>query len=148
MNKLNDAQRAFVNKYLEGLTGKKTVSAFEAYMYAYPESSKDAAYADASRLLKNTAVQYEIKQRLSEMAMSANEVLLRLASKARGSEDEKIQLQALELLGKTFGLFLDRTDITSKGDSISLADYLNGMTNAVKDKEKKNKYAGITVTTE
>lgn len=55
----------------------------EAYQRVYPECSRATARANAARLLANASVKTELKRRVDEMAMSADEVLVRLAEQAR-----------------------------------------------------------------
>ena len=52
-------------------------------------------------------------------------VLIKLAERARDTSNKQAQLRAIELLGKTKGIFLDRTDITSKGKSISWEQFIS-----------------------
>lgn len=74
---LSERQQLFVEEYL------KCWNATEAAKRA--GYSAKTAYSQGSRLLKNAEVQAEIERRISEAAMSANEVLLRLAEHARGT---------------------------------------------------------------
>lgn len=57
----------------------------EAYRRVYPESSEEAARRSASDLLTKPDILSEIQRRLRENAMSADEVLKRLAEQARAS---------------------------------------------------------------
>ena len=50
--------------------------------------SKRTAYSIGPRLLKNVEVSEEISKRISEIAMSADEVLIRLGDQARASLDD------------------------------------------------------------
>lgn len=70
-------QKAFIDEYL------RCWNATDAYQVAYPKSSRDAARANAARLIANDSISAEIKARVTERAMSANEVLDRLAEQAR-----------------------------------------------------------------
>lgn len=56
----------------------------EAYLKVYPKSSYDSARANSSRLIADDNIKAEIDARLTELKMSADEVLLRLAQQARG----------------------------------------------------------------
>ena len=142
--KLNMEQITFCEYYLKGLLDESGANQTEAYMKAYPDSSKEAACASASRLLTHAKVKEYIAKRMNEIAMTSNETLLRIANLARTSSKDSDKLRALELIGRHQGLFLDRMDVTSQGKSISLADYLNGINQAVQEKNKK-KLGGITV---
>lgn len=73
---LNDRQTAFVEEYL------KTFNATQAALAA--GYSTKTAYSQGARLLKNVEIAQAISERLCETAMNADEVLMRLASIARG----------------------------------------------------------------
>jgi phage terminase small subunit len=72
---LTDKRRAFALEYVKDWN--KTQAAIRAGF------SSKTAYSQGSRLLKNVEVQAEIKRLLEENAMSAEEVLARLAEQAR-----------------------------------------------------------------
>lgn len=72
---LNDRQRAFVEFYL---------TSWNASEAARQTGYKSKPNVHGSRLLANVSIRAEIDARLSEMGMSANEVLARLAAHARG----------------------------------------------------------------
>ena len=79
---LNSKQQMFVNEYL------KCYNATQAALVAgYAEGS---AYAHGHKLLKIAEIKEAISQRLSESAMSADEVLMRLAEQARGEHGKYI----------------------------------------------------------
>lgn len=61
-------------------------------MRVYPKSSYESARRDASRLLTNADIAAEIQQRITENAMSADEVLARLGDHARGSMGDFVQV--------------------------------------------------------
>ena len=63
-------------------------NATEAYRRVYPKSSEHAARAHGARLVANGSIAEAIKQRLAETAMSADEVLMRLADHARADMGE------------------------------------------------------------
>jgi phage terminase small subunit len=73
---LSAKRRAFVEEYLRDFNA--TQAAIRA---GYSERSADV---QGSRLLGNDSVQERIQQRLAEMKLTTNEVLLRLAEQARG----------------------------------------------------------------
>jgi hypothetical protein len=54
-------------------------------MTVYPRAKYTSAAALASKLLRNVNVQSLVSERIKEKAMSANEVLARLADQARGT---------------------------------------------------------------
>lgn len=134
-DELNLSQIAFCEVYLKGLVGKK-VSLVDAYLEAYPESTRDSAYASASKLMTHDLVKDYLKERMASMIMGTNEVSLRLAKIAQESEKDSDKLRALELIGKTQAMFIDRQDITSKGSSISLADFILANAAAKKQAEE------------
>jgi len=74
---LSAKQSAFVDEYL------RRWNATDAYQAIYPKSSRDAARAHAARLVANGSIAAEIQRRVDARAMSANEVLDRLAEQAR-----------------------------------------------------------------
>lgn len=82
---LSNKQQAFVNEYLVDFNA--TQAAIRA---GYSERT---ARAQGSRLLTNVDVSEEIQRRVNEHAMTANEVLLRLADVARGSIGEFMEFR-------------------------------------------------------
>ena len=161
---VNNKRLAFISEYLHDFNATR---AAQAVGY-----SAKTAYSQGQRLLKNVEVARAIKERLDAKAMTADEVLQRLAEHARGdigefvdiesmsfdldlakakeagitrlikrvkqrtvttsardgSEDQETNVleielydaqAALALLGKYHGLFIDRTDVTTKGESIN-----------------------------
>ena len=80
---LTGKQQAFVTEYL------RTWNASEA--------ARIAGYAapgqQGHRLLKNVEITEEIQRRVSERAMTADEVLIRLAEQARGSMDDFVSFR-------------------------------------------------------
>jgi hypothetical protein len=129
MDELNINQIAFCENYLRGLTDKK-ISVVEAYVNAYPDTTRESAYSSSSQLMDQENIKAYLKDRMQSMVMGTNDVLLRLANIAQYAEKDSDKLRALELIGRTLAMFLDRTDITSKGGSISLADYLKTVVHA------------------
>lgn len=73
---LNAKQQQFINHYLTGFNA--TQAALSA---GYSEKT---GYSQGARLLKNVEIAEAIAQRLSETAMTADEVLMRLGEQARG----------------------------------------------------------------
>lgn len=72
---MNQKRRVFVEAYLKSWNATQ---AAKAAGYAFPRRQ-------GSRLLSNVDVQAAVQARISEMAMEADEVLLRLADHARAS---------------------------------------------------------------
>ena len=150
---LTDKQKKFIEEYLVDMNGTR------AYRVAYPSVKKnETAAALASRLLTNDKVKKAIEPILASMSSdrmaTATEVMEYLTSVMRGDStaeivvveglgdgcsearrfkkapDEKERLRAAELLGKRFGLFKDKVEVSgleaeqSKLDS--LLDQLGG----------------------
>lgn len=76
---LSAKHQQFVNEYLKCWNGSA------AYLRAYPHVTADTARANGARLLADASVSEAIQQRIAENAMTADEVLSRLAKHARGS---------------------------------------------------------------
>lgn len=131
---MTNAQRIFCNEYLIDTNGAR------AYKKAYPNVKKDeTARSNASRLLTNANIQSYIEEKMKEkedkLIAKQDEVLKYLTSVLRGESeseivviegegdgyssaktitkkpDEKERLRAGELLGKRYGLFIDKKDI-------------------------------------
>lgn len=143
---MTEKQKLFADEYLIDL------NATRAYRAAYPSVKKDGvAAAAAVRLLKNVKIKKYIDDRLEEIhnekTADAQEVLEYLTSVLRGestSEEivieglgegcsaartmekgpsEKDRLKAAELLGKRFGLYTDKVDLTGDMDLNITVDY-------------------------
>jgi phage terminase small subunit len=86
---LSSKQQAFIEYYI----GEARFNGADAARKAgYPERS---ARQQASRLLTNDDIQAAIKQRISEIAMSSHEVLVRLSEHARGSMEDFIDVKTM-----------------------------------------------------
>ena len=134
---MTDAQRIFCNEYLID------TNATRAYKMAYPKVKKDeTAGVNASRLLRNAKVKSYIEEKMKEkeakLIATQDEVLKYLTSVLRGESeseviviegdgdgyssakritkrpDEKEKLKASELLGKRYGLFVEKKDVDIK----------------------------------
>lgn len=132
---MTDRQQIFADEYLIDC------NATRAYKAAYPNVKKDSvASAAAARLLANVKVKSYIDEQLEKMhderTADAKEVMEYLTSVMRGESeaeivvvegtgdgasearrmmkapDEKERLRAAELLGKRFGLFRDKVDVS------------------------------------
>lgn len=86
-DKLTTKQRVFVEEYL---TCWNASEAARRAGYAAPHNIQ------GPRLLSNVSIQTEIQRRLAEKAMSANEVLARLAEHARGSMGDFLRVDEEE----------------------------------------------------
>lgn len=133
---MTNAQRIFCEEYLIDLNGTR------AYKVAYPNIKKDStARTNASRLLTIANIKSYIEERMKEKEQEAiatqDEVLKYLTSVLRGESeseiivvegngdgcssarrikkapDEKEKLKAGELLGKRYGLFIEKKDINA-----------------------------------
>ena len=132
---LTDKQKKFIEEYLIDMNGTR------AYRAAYPSVKKnETAAALASRLLTKAKVKKAIEPILENMSSdrmaTATEVMEYLTSVMRGDStaevvvveglgdgcsearrfkkapDEKERLRAAELLGKRFGLFKDKVEVS------------------------------------
>lgn len=74
---LSPKHRVFCEEYI------KTWNATDAYLAAYPKSSRDAARRNGSRLMTNDDIRAEIDRHVAERTMPASEVLMRLTEQAR-----------------------------------------------------------------
>ena len=150
---LTDKQKKFIEEYLVDMNGTR------AYRVAYPSVKKnETAAALASRLLTNDKVKKAIEPILASMSSdrmaTATEVMEYLTSVMRGEStaeivvveglgdgcsearrfkkapDEKERLRAAELLGKRFGLFKDKVEVSGleaeQSKLGSLLDQLGG----------------------
>ncbi|MEP0806260.1 MAG: hypothetical protein HRF47_12265 [Chloroflexota bacterium] len=103
----------YCKKYLE--TWNKT----EAYLAVHPETSRASALSNVTRYHNNPKIREYLALLLSDKVMGVDEVVTRIAERARDSSNKHTQLKALELIARIKGLFIDRTDITSGGERIS-----------------------------
>lgn len=145
---MTEKQKRFADEYIISLNGT------EAYMKAYPHIKKpETAAAAASRLLTNVNVKNYIKDRLEEIENKTiakqEEVLKYLTAVMRGetlsevvvvegegegystarrvdkAPDERERLKAAELLGKRYGLYTDKVDMTQALTIVFEDDYGN-----------------------
>ena len=144
---LTDKQKKFIEEYLIDMNGTR------AYRAAYPSVKNDeSAGAAACRLLKNVKVKKVVDPILeslsSDRVATLEEVLAYLTSVMRGestaevvvveglgdgcsearrlkkSPDEKEKLKAAELLGKRYGLFKDKVEVSGLESEKSKLDNL------------------------
>jgi len=109
-----DKQRAFIEHYLKNAANATKAAASAGY--AHPRQA-------GSRLLSNVYIRGAIDERLTELAMSANEVIYRLSLQAKGEmptstvvtpDGERSTydtVRALEIMGRHYGLFTDRVEV-------------------------------------
>ena len=143
---MTEKQKKFADEYLIDL------NATRAYLAAYPNVKKDAAArTNGSRLLTNANIQKYISERLEEIhnqkTADAQEVIEYLTSVLRGESraeeivvegigdgwseartmrkapSEKDRLRAAELLGKRYGLYTDKVDVSADMDLNISIDY-------------------------
>ncbi|MBO4126798.1 terminase small subunit [Streptococcus suis] len=139
MSKLTLKQRRFADEYI--ITGNAYQSALKAgYSDKY-------AKADSSKLLENTGIKSYIDERLkileSEKIATQEEVLAYLTSVMRGERTEqtlcsigelgqqvididvgaKDRIKAAELIGKRYGIWTDKQEITQKNIEIVVGDW-------------------------
>lgn len=134
---MTNAQKIFCDEYLIDMNGSR------AYKKAYPNVKKDeSARVNASKLLTKANIKLYIEERMAEkeaeLIATQDEVLKYLTSVLRGESeseivviegdgdgyssartmkktpDEKERLKAGELLGKRYGLFVDKSEIETK----------------------------------
>lgn len=144
---LTDKQKKFIEEYLIDMNGTR------AYRAAYPTVKNDeTAGAAACRLLKNVKVKKVVDPLLeslsSDRVATLEEVLAYLTSVMRGestaevvvveglgdgcsearrlkkSPNEKEKLKAAELLGKRYGLFKDKVEVSGLDSEKSKLDNL------------------------
>ena len=145
---MTEKQKRFADEYLIDLNA--TQAAIRA---GY---SKKTAYSQGERLLKNVEVEKYIQERMKQLASekvaTAEEVIQYLTSVLRGeakgeeiviegcgdgyseaktmmkAPSEKDKLKAAELLGKRYGLFKDKVEVSGLDEEKSkLDDILNQM---------------------
>lgn len=131
--KLTLKQQRFADEYI--ISGNATQSAIEA---GY---SKKYANTNASKLLQNTTIKHYIDEQLeilkNERVADQQEVLEYLTSIVRGEQTEqtlrgvgegaqeidnidvsaKDRIKAAELLGKRYGIWTDKTELTGEIDT-------------------------------
>ena len=139
---MTEKQKIFADEYIISL------NATQAYKKAYPNVKKDAvAQANGSRLLSNAMVKAYIDEQLeklqSERVADQQEVLEFLTSVMRGEVTEPLLVldgegtQRLAMvkpsvatrrsaavdLGKRYGLFVDRQEITQRTIEIKVGEW-------------------------
>ena len=118
---LTNKQRLFVEEYLTCYNATKAATRAG---YKFPNKQ-------GPRLLVNVGIQSLIEQRIHNVAMSADEVLERLANGIRESKKfDNNTIRALELLGKHHKLFTERHEVEAT-HTVS-GDVLDAITRSLK----------------
>lgn len=146
---MTDRQRRFADEYLIDC------NATRAYKAAYPNITRDnTAGSNGNRLLKNAEIKAYINEQLeklhNEKTADAAEVLEYLTAVMRGESrstitvvigtgagqsepicfekapDERERLRAAELLGKRYGLFREKLDVSSAA-AVTIIDDLDDL---------------------
>lgn len=112
---LSKKRQIFIDEYL------KSFNATQAARAAGYSGNDNVMAQMGHKLVRDGKIAEIIRQRLQESAMSADEVLQRLAEHAR-SERSKDSLSALNILAKHHGLLTDRIEQQSINLDIDLND--------------------------
>ncbi len=108
--KLTNKQRAFCREYMIDLNATQA-----AKRAGY---SKKTAYSMGQRLLKNVEIQKFLKKLQNKQekraSMNADEIIERLERIARKTPKVRDKIKAMELLGKRFGIFPNKNEVTGK----------------------------------
>ena len=123
----------YCKRYIE--TWNKT----EAYLAVHPSTTRMSAATNTFRLWTNPKVQATLQTLISDLVIGNDEILALLAERVRDKSNKQSQLKAIELVMRSRGQFLDRTDITTQGQKISWQQFINN------EGEVKQDYQGITV---
>lgn len=138
---LKQEWQIFADEYIISL------NATQAYRKAYPKATAKTCATNGYELLRKTEIKSYINEQMAkkqdERIMKQDEILRLLTSIARGEQTEqtlkgegngyqvlvnkdvgaKDRLKALELLGKRYGTFTEKIDV-SVGKSEKLADIM------------------------
>jgi len=87
---LSFKHRRFVEAYLVKWNGT------DAYLMAYPGVTRETARINSSKLLTNTNIQNAIDERIKELQIEPNEIILGLANQARGSVADFFNIKTRE----------------------------------------------------
>ena len=125
-----------------------SLNATQSYLKAYPEATYNTANTEGSKLLVKPCIKEYIDEQMEkkqdERIMKQDEILMLLTSIARGEQTEqtlkgegngyqilvnkdvgaKDRLKALELLGKRYGTFAEKIDVSVER-SDKLADIMS-----------------------
>ena len=102
---------------------KKYQRFIDAYLVSFnaTRAAISAGYSERSAaqigydLLRIPQISEAVKQHMTASAMSADEVLMRLAELARGEVGGRDKGRALELLGKSYAMFVDKQIVQTLG---------------------------------
>jgi phage terminase small subunit len=132
---MNEKHIAFCEKYLQNFNATK------AYQEVYKDASYETANANASSLLReNPEIKEYLKNRLAELVITSNEIVLGITSIARNPEEKTAdRLKAYDMLAKINALYLDRMDVTTAGQKVSWEQIIKNEGDSHKD------YLGGTV---
>lgn len=129
-----------------------SLNATQSYLKAYPKASYETANVEGCKLLVKPSIKAYIDEQMAkkqdERIMKQDEILRLLTSIARGEQTEqtlkgegngyqilvdkdisaKDRLKALELLGKRYGTFAEKIDVSvSKSEKLAdIIDQLKG----------------------
>jgi len=92
----------FINEYL------KTFNATKAYLTVYPNSGYDSARANSARLIARDNISSEMRARLDDMHMTADEALKLTTEIARGDIAELMDISSV-------GFYLDMSKAKEAG---------------------------------
>ncbi len=108
LTKLTAKQQLFCEFYIGAANGNAT----EAARMAGYQGSDETLRVTASRMLTKANISRMCKQRVNEVALSADKVLSELTTIALSKvEETRDRLTALQLLGKYHKLFSERIDL-------------------------------------
>jgi hypothetical protein len=108
----------YCKKYLE------TFSRTEAYLAVHPDSTWESAVSNGLKYFNYPKIQNALKDMIADKVMTLDELLMQLGKIARDSKKDSDRIRALELLGRSQGLFVDRTDITTQGSKVTWTEFL------------------------
>lgn len=85
--KAKETERIFIEEYLQHW------NATEAYHRAHPRAQRNTCWTEGNKTLRKPEVQAEIKKRLDEASMTADEVLVRLGRHAKASHEPWMRIE-------------------------------------------------------
>lgn len=114
-DRLDDRRKLFVTYYI----GESNCSMTDAARRVGFKHPKVLGW----RLYQEPDVRAAIDEWMEAQGMAANEILMRLTEIGRGAHDATT-VRALELLGKRYGLWTDKLDLTSGGEKLGVIGYV------------------------